>query len=67
MIAVDGMFGPFDDCLANEVGRLKVHIGHPHRQHIGVVEHLFSQIILNAVGISAVDNLVEIVFHCHWV
>ena len=63
MVTIYGMLGPFDDGLADEVRRLKVHVGHPHGQHIGVAEDLLAQVVFNAVGISAIDDLVEIVFH----
>ena len=63
MIAVNGMFGPPDHCLSDKVGGFKIHVGDPHRQNVGIAKHLLAQIILNAVSISAIDNLVEIVFH----
>ena len=64
VIAIDGVFGSFDDCLTDEIGRLEVHVGHPHRQHVRVAENLFSQVVFHAVSIRAIDHLVEIVFHC---
>ena len=64
MIAVNGVFGPFDDCLSDEVGSFEVHVSHPHRQHIRIAEHLSAQVVFHAVGVSAIDDFVEIVFHC---
>ena len=64
MITVDRMLSPLDDSFAHEVGGLKVHVGHPHGQHIRIAEDLLAQVIFNAVGISAINGFVEIVFHC---
>ena len=64
MIAVDRMLSPLNDGFAHEVRGLKVHVGHPHGQHIGIAEDLLAQVIFNAVGISAINGFVEIVFHC---
>ena len=63
MIAINGMLCPLHHCLADEIRGFEVHVGHPHRQNVGIAEHLLAQIILNAISISAIDNLVEIVFH----
>ena len=64
MVAIDGVLGATHDSLADEVWGFKIHVGHPHRQHVGVAKHLLAQVVFNAVGINAVDDLVEIVFHC---
>ena len=64
VIAIHRMLGTLDDSLTDEVGRLEIHVGDPHGQHVGIAEDLLAEVIFHAVGISAVDDLVEIVFHC---
>ena len=63
VIAVNGMLRSTDDRLANEVGRFEVHVSHPHREHVRVAENLFPQVVFNTIGISAIDDSVEVVFH----
>ena len=50
-------------CIDNKVGGLEIHIGNPHWQHLLGAEHLFQVVILQAIGMLALNDFVKIVFH----
>ena len=50
-------------CIDNKVGGLEIHIGNPHWQHLLGAEHLFQVVILQAIGMLALNDFVKIVLH----
>jgi len=57
------MVQPFAERFNNKRRCPEVHIGYPHRDHVGFAEDLLTLVPLETVGVYPVWRLFKVVFH----
>ena len=63
MVSINRVFRSFDHRFTNEVWGLKIHICHPHRQHICIPKYHITQIVFHTICVGTIYSLIKIIYH----